>query len=111
MRLHSEELSNQRTRVEIAYEHNSEQIDVLHSELDQMRSALAKKVEQIKKLLQERDDIVKEYEVCRLLLFFCSNTQLCICSNWLCFLCRDIDMQIQSGCKIVGTERSWKGWP
>ena len=84
MRAHEEELAKEQTRMAIVYENDSEQIDKVSSELDQMKSAIAKKDEQIKKLQQERDDIMNKYEVCR--LFFCSNTQLLYLLKLVVFL-------------------------
>ena len=43
MRSHEEELSKERTRMAIAYEHDSEQVGKVNSELDQMKSTIAKK--------------------------------------------------------------------
>ena len=59
MRLHSEELSKQRTRVAIAYEYDSEQADKLRCALDQMKATVARKGEQIKQLQREHDEQVK----------------------------------------------------
>ena len=70
MRAFEEELSKERTRMAIAYEHDFDQKDKVRIELDQLKSTIAKKDEQIIKLQQERDDILFEYEV-RALLFVC----------------------------------------
>ena len=76
------------------YENDSEEIDRLRSELDQMKSTMAKKDEQINTLQKERDDILMEYEVRPLLLFTVQTLNYYNCSNWLCFLLRNIEMQI-----------------
>ena len=104
MCLHSEELSKQRTRVTIAYEYDSEQAGKLRCALDQMKATVATKdkqikqlkqehEEQIKKLLQERDDALMKYKVHTVSLFVALTLNYCICSDWLCFLLRNIEKQ------------------
>ena len=84
-RLEKEEQSMVARHMAIENENDSEQIDRLRRELDQMKSTMATKNEQIKQLQQERDDIMNKYEVCGL-FFFCSNTQLLYLLKLVVFL-------------------------
>ena len=88
----------------IAYEYDSEQADKLRCALDRMKVTVATKDEQIKQLqqehdeqvkqlLQERDDALMKYKVHTVSLFVALTLNYCICSNWLCFLLRNIEMQ------------------
>ena len=54
MRTHEEELANFHTRMAIVYDNDSEQIVKVRSKLDQIKSTIAKKDEQIKNYSRNR---------------------------------------------------------